>query len=154
MRNQQLQFGSVPPRLKDAKYLEQPKLENLIDKCIANETWKELREHGLEFLETLKDVTDIEAECSWGVEYQGLASEALKETILSYARSRDPHFYAQIIPIVQSSGTRKSRMIDQLGKKLVVIPLNLRPLGKTGKPDVGHKLAAQLQYDCHHADRV
>ncbi|KAG6898934.1 hypothetical protein C0993_002574 [Termitomyces sp. T159_Od127] len=65
MMIEQLQFGSVLLRLKDAKYLEQPELENLIDKCIANETWKELREHGLEFLETLKDVTDIEVKKVW-----------------------------------------------------------------------------------------
>ncbi|KAG6893203.1 hypothetical protein C0993_001762, partial [Termitomyces sp. T159_Od127] len=42
---QQPQFSSVFKPLQDTKYVEQPELGNLIDKCIANENWRELREH-------------------------------------------------------------------------------------------------------------
>ncbi|KAG6882552.1 hypothetical protein C0993_010130, partial [Termitomyces sp. T159_Od127] len=136
---QQPQFSSVFKRLQDTKYVEQPELGDLIDKCIANKNWRELQEHGLKFLDRLnvKQISPgaIEAtERSWGVEYRGFGSEALRRTILSHALDkRSQLFYAQAIPIVQSSGTGKSRMIDELGKTMLVIPLNLRPPKHTGK---------------------
>jgi hypothetical protein len=34
--------------------------------------------------------------------------------------------YARLLPLVQSSGMGKSRLIDELSKKYFVIPLNLR----------------------------
>lgn len=46
----------------------------------------------------------------------------------TFHRSR----YAKFLPIVQSSGTGKSRMVDELGKFVYLIPLNLRPSGDKG----------------------
>jgi hypothetical protein len=34
--------------------------------------------------------------------------------------------YARLLPIVQSSGMGKSRLIDELSKKHFVVPINLR----------------------------
>lgn len=40
---------------------------------------------------------------------------------------RDPSsLYARLLPLVQSSGMGKSRLIDEFSKKYFVIPFNLR----------------------------
>ncbi|KAG6883444.1 hypothetical protein C0993_006159, partial [Termitomyces sp. T159_Od127] len=101
---------------------------------------------GLKFLDNLivQPISPgaIEAtERSWGVKYRGLGSEALRQTILAHALDqRNQFYYAQAIPIVQSSGTGKSRTIDELGKTMLVIPLNLRPPEHTGKAVVSFLL--------------
>lgn len=47
-------------------------------------------------------------------------------------KHNDPNIYARLLPIVQSSGMGKSRMVDELSKEYLVIPFNLRdvPEGK------------------------
>lgn len=47
-------------------------------------------------------------------------------------KHNDPDIYARLLPIVQSSGMGKSRMIDELSKKYFLVPFNLRdvPEGK------------------------
>jgi hypothetical protein len=41
-------------------------------------------------------------------------------------KHNDPHIYARLLPVIQSSGMGKSRMIDELSKEYLLIPLNLR----------------------------
>ncbi|KAG6894184.1 hypothetical protein C0992_007173 [Termitomyces sp. T32_za158] len=108
--DQKPQAVSVLQGLRDTGYLGHHDLPCLIDESLAKGMWRDLREHGV----------------------------GAKEIILPLARSQEEEkdeveTYAQVIPIVQSSGTGKSRMIDELSKELIVIPLNLRPHNNTGK---------------------
>jgi hypothetical protein len=47
--------------------------------------------------------------------------------------SRGDQFYANYLPIVQSSGTGKSRMVDELAGEVFTIPLNLREADTSGR---------------------
>ncbi|KAI0069211.1 hypothetical protein BV25DRAFT_1910906 [Artomyces pyxidatus] len=73
---------------------------------------------------------DLEAdkratEASWNIEYQaGDAAKTLFETLTWYLEVKK--LYARYIALVQSSGTGKSRLVDELGKLTGVIPLNFR----------------------------
>jgi hypothetical protein len=72
---------------------------------------------------------------SWSHPYQGNVAELLYDYMNKQASAK---LYARILPIVQSSGMGKSRMIDQLAKARLVLPLNLRK-GYQGK-DLFHFL--------------
>ncbi|KAG6876815.1 hypothetical protein C0992_011653 [Termitomyces sp. T32_za158] len=155
------EFQYVWDDLDNNDYLDNPEVKGLIDQCISTNRWKDLREHGtsihsitlgLDYLspETdsseaesdfeskaeSEDVTLFEAtEKSWVYPFIGQASEVLKQTVMFYAKSAaGGGCSARAIPIVQSSGTGKSRMVDQLAKDMLVIPLNLRPPQSRGFP--------------------
>ncbi|TDL25340.1 hypothetical protein BD410DRAFT_785264 [Rickenella mellea] len=68
---------------------------------------------------------------AWHLQYQG-KSHHLWEHISS-ACSHSPSLYAHFCAIIQSSGTGKSRLIDELAKEQFVIPINLR-MDKVGWP--------------------
>jgi hypothetical protein len=61
---------------------------------------------------------------SWSIKYVGNASDFLYEHLAS--NPKDENKYARYTSIVQSSGMGKSRTIDELSKKHLVVPLNLR----------------------------
>lgn len=61
---------------------------------------------------------------SWGIEFVGIADDLLFEHIANY--SKEDGAFARYTLIVQSSGMGKSRTIDELSKKHLVVPLNLR----------------------------
>jgi len=68
----------------------------------------------------------VATEKAWTVPYQGNYSDLLSKAItemnaLSYGKS-----YANFAPIVQSSGTGKSRLVDQVAVSIFTIPFNLR----------------------------
>jgi hypothetical protein len=67
---------------------------------------------------------------SWGIKYVGNADDLLYDHLASYPKDEDN--YARFTSIVQSSGMGKSRTIDELSKKHLIVPLNLRkdPKGK------------------------
>ncbi|KIJ59767.1 hypothetical protein HYDPIDRAFT_170633 [Hydnomerulius pinastri MD-312] len=87
---------------------------------------------------------------SWEREYIGEAADALWDHIQDHVKERpvdDPNarqmqsrptpplqYCAQYAAIVQSSGTGKSRAIDELSKSRFVIPINLRDETATGYP--------------------
>jgi hypothetical protein len=55
----------------------------------------------------------------------------LLETIADLLdKKRSP--YARLTSIVNSSGTGKSRMVDQLGTKIITVPMCLRSEGTQG----------------------
>lgn len=66
-------------------------------------------------------------EDSWNETYIGQAHVALKAHTMSHWHL-DPYHnpYAPYCAIIQSSGTGKSRMVDEFSKQNFVIPLNLR----------------------------
>ncbi len=69
-------------------------------------------------------------ENAWTTQYRGDAPAALWTRIENAMKQED--LYAKYLVIVQSSGTGKSRMIEELSKTHLVIPVNLRGLGETG----------------------
>ncbi|OCH85213.1 hypothetical protein OBBRIDRAFT_860305, partial [Obba rivulosa] len=59
---------------------------------------------------------------SWNEAFVGEADEGLHEYLINI---REGSIYARIFPLANASGIGKSRTIDELSKKYVVIPLNL-----------------------------
>ncbi|TFK53301.1 hypothetical protein OE88DRAFT_1724200 [Heliocybe sulcata] len=59
---------------------------------------------------------------SWDREFKGTAVDVLLKTLSSFME-RDPEPYARYAGIVNSSGTGKSRIVDELGKRVVVVPI-------------------------------
>ncbi|KAF8544882.1 hypothetical protein BDD12DRAFT_813746 [Trichophaea hybrida] len=73
----------------------------------------------------------------WKVGYRGISVLALKEKLARYDRIfSDSHnnYYAKIMPILQSSGTGKSRLINELGNDVLSMSFTLRENGETGFP--------------------
>lgn len=72
-------------------------------------------------------------ERAWQRAFKGEAAEVLLLTISSYLdKKRDP--YSRQATIVNSSGTGKSRMVDQLATRIITVPMCLRPDPNTGDP--------------------
>ncbi len=68
---------------------------------------------------------------SWNATFRGSAADVLMMTISTYLdRRRD--VYARYASMVNSSGTGKSRMVDEVATKIVTIPMCLREEGSTG----------------------
>jgi hypothetical protein len=64
---------------------------------------------------------------SWDVTYVGKADDLLYNHIVAFSDSdSEVDTYARYTSIVQSSGMGKSRAVDELSKKHLVVPLNLR----------------------------
>jgi hypothetical protein len=61
---------------------------------------------------------------SWSIDYVGSGSSCLYEYLTNIAMDEDK--YARYTSIIQSSGMGKSRMIDELSKTHLVVPLNFR----------------------------
>jgi hypothetical protein len=73
----------------------------------------------------------IATELAWNSEFKGNAEMVLLETIADLLnKKRSP--YARLTSIVNSSGTGKSRMVDQLGIKIITVPMCLRSAGTQG----------------------
>ncbi|KIL66156.1 hypothetical protein M378DRAFT_10426 [Amanita muscaria Koide BX008] len=73
-------------------------------------------------------------EKAWNEKYIGSAADCLYDTIKCQCTRGDPIVYARYAAILQSSGMGKSRMIDELSKKHLVLPINLRPSSDNGFP--------------------
>ena len=63
--------------------------------------------------------------------FKGDLVGVLLETIADHLKkARTP--YARLTSIVNSSGTGKSRMVDQLGREIITVPMCLRPKRSDG----------------------
>jgi len=71
---------------------------------------------------------------AWNVDYQGDAARLLERIAISATSDPGiaPHPYTNQISIIQSSGTGKSRAVDELAKSLFTFPFNLRHIEETG----------------------
>ena len=65
---------------------------------------------------------------SWDEQYIGDAHHLFFESITRQCQTQ-LQYYARYQSIIQSSGMGKSRMIDELSKEHIVIPINLRTSG-------------------------
>ena len=63
------------------------------------------------------------ATAAWLHPYQGDSASILRETIRNYMRKNN--IYARFTIFVQSSGMGKSRMVDEMARKVLVIPVCL-----------------------------
>ncbi|KAM6501280.1 hypothetical protein JOM56_004294, partial [Amanita muscaria] len=73
-------------------------------------------------------------EKAWNEQYIGSAADRFYDTIKGQCTRGDPVVYARYASILQSSGMGKSRMIDELSKKHLVLPINLRSSSDEGFP--------------------
>ncbi|QRV99088.1 hypothetical protein RhiJN_27107 [Ceratobasidium sp. AG-Ba] len=63
---------------------------------------------------------------AWDTPYLGNADRLLEHAIHDMNRDRGSDAHANFVPIVQSSGTGKSRAVDQVARRVFTIPFNLR----------------------------
>ena len=68
----------------------------------------------------------VATEKAWTVPYQGNHSDLLSKAITEMKAHNYGESYANFVPIVQSSGTGKSRLVDQVAVSIFTIPFNLR----------------------------
>jgi hypothetical protein len=68
---------------------------------------------------------------AWRYKFQGNANIVLRKTIEDRL-NMDRNSYARLTWIVNSSGTGKSRMVDELGTEIITVPMCLRQAGSTG----------------------
>ncbi|KAF8491845.1 hypothetical protein F5888DRAFT_1892004 [Russula emetica] len=112
--------------------------------------WGDLFQHEVFFkpeLEKKTDPTTARAtRDAWGGKYKGDLADVLRETIADYL-SKDRTPYARLTTVVNSSGTGKSRMVDQLGTETITVPMCLRQRGREGFPPVDMELRDWLVSD-------
>lgn len=72
----------------------------------------------------------------WKDEFCGVSLVAMKQMIYTNQALQLQHepYYAKLIPIIQSSGMGKSRLIDEIGKSHLCITVTLRENGESGYP--------------------
>ena len=63
---------------------------------------------------------------SWKESFRGGSADLLYRILTSYLEDGYYNAYARHASFVQSSGTGKSRQMDELAKRVVSIPLNLK----------------------------
>ncbi|GJE94144.1 hypothetical protein PsYK624_103120 [Phanerochaete sordida] len=68
---------------------------------------------------------------SWNAPYVGNDDRILADAILDMKREANGARYKNILPIIQSSGTGKSRLAHEVAKFFVTIPMNVRPPADT-----------------------
>ena len=73
----------------------------------------------------------IATKLAWEGEFKGDLAVVLLGTVADYL-SKDKTPYARSTTIVNSSGTGKSRMVDQLGTEVIVVPMCLRQKKSSG----------------------
>ncbi|KAI0257999.1 hypothetical protein BC834DRAFT_1046315 [Gloeopeniophorella convolvens] len=118
---------------------EYPWLVSLVQDCCENRTARKLR-----LLKILRkpavtpslDDTEEEKQMvleSWDLQYRGNATDVLLNIISDYLKTKRTN-YAPLASIINSSGTGKSRMVDELAKTIISVPMCLRDKDSTGFP--------------------
>ncbi|KAA1476427.1 hypothetical protein DENSPDRAFT_510988 [Dentipellis sp. KUC8613] len=111
---------------------EHPELTGLLLECGKSECFDKIR--ALEYLQrprpsesqiiAQRAVYDATVE-SWSQEFRGNSAVLLFDVLKGYLSNSATFYYGRYTSFVQSSGTGKSRTIDELAKRIVVIPMNL-----------------------------
>ena len=68
---------------------------------------------------------------AWSSDFKGNAADVLLATISDYL-DKDKECYARLASIVNSSGTGKSRMVDEVSRQIITVPVCLRGYGSGG----------------------
>jgi hypothetical protein len=69
---------------------------------------------------------------AWLATFKGEAAKVLLDTIANYLDKRRQGIYSKHTSIVNSSGTGKSRIVDEVATKVITIPMCLRDEGTQG----------------------
>ncbi|GJE94111.1 hypothetical protein PsYK624_102790 [Phanerochaete sordida] len=88
---------------------------------------------------------------SWKEPYVGRYDEILYDTILSMKEEANGASFKNILPIIQSSGTGKSRLAHELAKLVVTIPVNIRS-GKDRTAYPAPDIIAHSYFTTHFGD--
>ncbi|TFK53306.1 hypothetical protein OE88DRAFT_1733256 [Heliocybe sulcata] len=139
-----LTSSSGGPHLDYPEMAKDPEIRALVEDGLREGSLKVLRLTLQDKVKTLAKSTGMNAHYdsaeqkgatirSWNREFKGAAVDVLLKTLSSFMdRGRDP--YARYATFVNSSGTGKSRIVDELGKRVVVVPMCLRQGGTYGFP--------------------
>ncbi|KAM6503962.1 hypothetical protein JOM56_000905 [Amanita muscaria] len=110
-------------------------------KIVKNNSWEELLEDDIflkqpdtEIHEQEHRIFSTAAEGAWETDFKGNAAEVLLTTISNYLKKERGNVYARHASIVNSSGTGKSRMVDQMALEIITVPMCLRAHGTRGFP--------------------
>ncbi|TFY71749.1 hypothetical protein EVG20_g1246 [Dentipellis fragilis] len=97
-----------------------------------HKTYEILTKEHPEFIRLLMDSTVA----SWSREFRGDSADLLYKILKSYCEPprSGPGPYARHAAFVQSSGTGKSRQIDELAKRITCIPINLQERNESSLP--------------------
>jgi hypothetical protein len=78
---------------------------------------------------------DAATEYAWKAAYRGRDHELLENNIKKMNEERKHHtsIYSNMVSMIQSSGTGKSRMVHELARRVFTLPFNLR----TRDADIG-----------------
>ncbi|KIL63609.1 hypothetical protein M378DRAFT_164281 [Amanita muscaria Koide BX008] len=148
---------------------EDPDFMKLVGDCYTNGSYKDVR--CLAFLrknpasaftqnsgekDKMVDISSSHSatEKAWNEKYVGSAADCLYDTIKGHCARGDPVVYARYASIIQSSGMGKSRMIDELSKKHLVLPINLRLSSDTGFPAADLDVRTFLTVDETEKDNI
>lgn len=63
---------------------------------------------------------------AWKTEYRTTTAQKLVEKLRAMHGDGEYKVYSSSVPIIQSSGTGKSRMVDEMAKHIFTIPFNIR----------------------------
>ncbi|KAG6805877.1 hypothetical protein H0H93_003901 [Arthromyces matolae] len=119
------------------------KFRDIAENCNQIGQWQKFRLAAYEYLHPRKtaprlnlrpnyDPDDEATRKSWEGPFVGNAASVLKETIMKHTQCPSPNLYSLSMSVVQSSGTGKSRLIDELARTIPVVFLNTRPENHSG----------------------
>ena len=85
----------------------------------------------------------------WSSNYVGQSLDALKDKLKRYHRcfEHNEGLYARIMSIIQSSGTGKSRLVNELAVSVLGIAFTLRENGSSGYPPGDPEVVQFLKVD-------
>jgi hypothetical protein len=63
---------------------------------------------------------------AWNTEYRGGSAQSLLQLIDDVHNQPVERRYAKVVPMIQSSGTGKSKTVDEIAKTRILFPLCLR----------------------------
>jgi hypothetical protein len=63
---------------------------------------------------------------AWNTEFKGVGHQLFRAGLDQMNKDRGMKLYANFVPIVQSSGMGKSRLVDETAKSIFTIPFCLR----------------------------
>lgn len=91
----------------------------------------------------------------WKRPFGGDSLNVLKELLLDEERVfQEDKFYAKSMTVIQSSGTGKSRLFDELSKELLTISFALRHHKDAGWPPGDHEITDFLTYSTTYKELV
>ncbi|CCM07240.1 uncharacterized protein FIBRA_09586 [Fibroporia radiculosa] len=112
-----------------------PLFRNMLANAVKSQDFSEVlrlrilqpKKVNMRFSEDVKASEKLATEHAWRLPFEGHYHQVLLRTISNMSEHvRLNQSYANYLPLVQSSGTGKSRTVDELAKSIFTIPFNVR----------------------------